>query len=47
MTLSNTGSLSAIAPELWYMTIQTMVYYVLASAAMLLENRLISRHSEK
>ena len=42
MTLSNTGSLSAIAPELWYMTIQTVVYYVLASVAMLVENKIIT-----
>ncbi len=41
MTLSNTGSLSAIAPELWYMTLQTVVYYVLASVAMLVENKII------
>jgi ABC-2 type transport system permease protein len=42
MTLSNTGSLSAIAPELWYMTIQTVVYYILASVAMLVENKIIT-----
>lgn len=39
MTLSQTGSLSAIAPELWAMTLQTVVYYILASAAILVENR--------
>lgn len=39
MTLSQTGNLSAIAPELWAMTLQTVVYYVLASAAILVENR--------
>ena len=44
MTLSNTGSLSAIAPELWYMTLQTVVYYILASVAMMVENRLHNLH---
>ncbi len=39
MTLSQTGNLSAIAPELWAMTLQTVVYYILASAAILVENR--------
>ncbi|MBQ6953543.1 MAG: ABC transporter permease [Bacteroidales bacterium] len=39
MTLCQTGNLSAIAPELWAMTLQTVVYYVLASAAILVENR--------
>lgn len=39
MTLSQTGNLSAIAPELWAMTLQTVVYYILASAAILVENK--------
>lgn len=39
MTLSQTGSLSAIAPELWAMTLQTVVYYILASAAIFVENK--------
>jgi len=43
MTLSQTGSLSAIAPELWAMTIQTVIYYVLASAAVFVENRAMAR----
>ena len=46
MTLSNTGSLSAIAPELWYMTLQTVVYYVLASVAIYVENGIL-RHEEQ
>lgn len=45
MTLSQTGNLSAIAPELWAMTLQTVVYYILASAAILVENR--SKHPIK
>lgn len=40
MTLCNTGSLSAIAPELWAMTLQTVVYYALASLAIYAENRI-------
>ena len=40
MTLTQTGSLSAIAPELRALTIQTVVYYVLASAAVFVENKL-------
>ena len=43
MTLSQTGSLSAIAPELWAITIQTVIYYVLASAAVFVENRAMAR----
>lgn len=39
MTLSQTGNLGAIAPELWAMTLQTVVYYILTSAAILVENR--------
>ncbi len=39
MTLSQTGNLSAIAPELWALTLQTVVYYILASAAIMVENR--------
>ena len=40
MTLCNTGSLSAIAPELWAMTLQTVIYYALASVAIYAENRI-------
>ena len=47
MTLSQTGSLSAIAPELWAMTLQTVVYYILASAAILVENRNTCRRPEE
>ena len=43
MTLSQTGSLSAIAPELWAMTLQTVIYYVLASAAIFVENKVTAR----
>lgn len=43
MTLSQTGSLLSIAPELWAITIQTMVYYFLASVAVYVENLYISR----
>lgn len=38
MTLCNSGSLSAIAPELWAMTLQTAIYYVLACLAARAEN---------
>ena len=40
MTLTQTGSLSAIAHQLQAMTIQTVVYYVLASAAVFVENKI-------
>ena len=43
MTLTQTGSLSAIAPEIEAMTIQTAVYYFLSSAAIFAENRLLKR----
>ncbi|MBP3257469.1 MAG: ABC transporter permease [Bacteroidales bacterium] len=43
MTLSQTGSLASIAPELRAMTIQTVVYYFLASMAVFVENRIITR----
>ena len=46
MTLSNTGSLNAIAPELWAMTLQTVVYYVLASVAIYVENDIL-RHENQ
>lgn len=39
MTLCNTGSLAAIAPEIRAMTLQTAVYFVLASVAAYIENR--------
>ena len=47
MTLSNSGSLSAIAPEIEAMTIQIVVYYLLASLAVLLENRWLERKKAK
>ena len=43
MTLTQTGSLSAIAPEIEAMTIQTAVYYFLSCAAIFAENRLLKR----
>ncbi|MBQ9194555.1 MAG: ABC transporter permease [Bacteroidales bacterium] len=43
MTLSQTGSLASIAPELRAMTLQTVVYYFLASMAVFVENRIIAR----
>ena len=43
MTLTQTGSLSAIAPEIESMTIQTAVYYFLSCAAIFAENRLLKR----
>ena len=43
MTLSQTGSLASIAPELRAMTLQTVVYYFLASVAVFVENRIIAR----
>lgn len=43
MTLTQTGSLSAIAPEIEAMTIQTAVYYFLSCAAIFTENRLLKR----
>ncbi|MBR5018687.1 MAG: ABC transporter permease [Bacteroidales bacterium] len=46
MTLSNSGSLAAIAPEMLAMTAQIVAYYVLASLAVLLENRYLERKRE-
>ena len=46
MTLSNSGSLAAIAPEILAMTAQIVAYYVLASLAVLLENRYLERKRE-
>ena len=43
MVLSQTGSLASIAPELRAMTLQTVVYYVLASVAVYTENKFLSR----
>lgn len=43
MTLTQTGSLSAIAPEIEAMTIQTAAYYFLSCAAIFAENRLLKR----
>ena len=39
MTLSMSGSLEAIAPEIRALTIQTGVYFLLASLAARVENR--------
>lgn len=41
MNLSNAGTLEAIAPELIAMSVQIVIYYILASAAVYLENRVI------
>ena len=46
MTLCNSGSLAAIAPELWAMTLQTVIYYVLASVAVYAENQVIARKDQ-
>ena len=46
MTLLNSGSLAAIAPEILAMTVQIVAYYVLASLAVLLENRYLERKRE-
>jgi len=43
MTLTQTGSLSAIAPEIQAMTVQTVIYYFLSCAAVFVENRLLKR----
>ena len=43
LTLSNAGTLSAIAPEIKAMTLQTVIYYLLASLAVLFENRWLDR----
>jgi len=43
MTLTQTGSLAAIAPEIKAMTIQTAIYYFLSCAAIFAENRLQKR----
>jgi len=40
MTLSMSGSLDAIAPEIRALTIQTGVYFLLASLAARIENRI-------
>ena len=40
MTLTQTGSLHAIAPEIQAMTIQTVVYYLLSCVAIFAEDRL-------
>ena len=41
MNLSNAGTLEAIAPELIALSVQIVIYYILASAAVYLENRVI------
>ena len=43
MTLCSSGSLSAIAPELWAMTIQTMIYCILSCITARVENRMLAR----
>ena len=45
MTLCSSGSLAAIAPELWSLTLQTIIYYVLACVAARAENWLLARRS--
>ena len=41
MNLSNAGTLEAIAPELIALSVQIVIYYILTSAAVYLENRVI------
>lgn len=45
MTLCDAGSLSAIRPEIIALTVQTVVYYTLASVAVYLENRVANRRA--
>lgn len=47
MNLSNAGTLEAIAPELIAMSVQIVIYYILASAAVYLENRVIRAHQAR
>lgn len=47
MNLSNAGTLDAIAPELLAMTVQIVVYYLLASLAVLAENHFLARKKDK
>lgn len=41
MNLSNAGTLEAIAPELIALSVQIVIYYILTTAAVYLENRVI------
>lgn len=41
MNLANAGTLEAIAPELIALSVQIVIYYILTSAAVYLENRVI------
>ena len=47
MNLSNAGTLEAIAPELIAMSVQIVIYYILVSAAVYLENRVIRAHQAR
>lgn len=40
------GTLLTIEPELFYITLQTVIYYILANAAVFLENRVIRQRKE-
>lgn len=39
MNLCNAGTLDAIAPEMRILTIQTIIYFILASLAALMESK--------
>lgn len=47
MNLSNAGTLEAIAPELIALSVQIVIYYILTSAAVYLENRVIRAHQAR
>jgi len=47
MNLCNSGTLDAIAPELRIITIQTVVYFVLASLAALMESKRVASERKK
>ena len=47
MNLCNAGTLSAIAPEIIGMTVQIIVYYILASMAVYIEGKVIERKEMK
>ena len=47
MTLCNTGSLSAISPELRAMTLQTIAYYALACIAIYVENDILKKQEKE
>ena len=40
------GTLGTIAPEIWAMTVQTVIYYFLASAAVFAENKVIEHRDQ-